>query len=394
LWIAAALLAFRARRIAPLLAAALALGAVAVPLSALQTRFGPHLAVVSALLAGWLVARASRPLGARVAVGIVAVTLAWGVRPATLPTSAVHPYVLGGFDALVWLRRAAPPTSHFREPWRRPEYAVAAEWVWGHWITQIGQKPNVANPLGQTPENRQGVEDVARLFLAESDDDATAAAGRLGVRYLLLSSIPVTLRELAVQAGRDPERYVVKGADGSDTFLGPFFDTFHARLYLGRGAGEEGTEPVPGVRLVFESRVRIDFMGPRPAVRIFEVVPGAVLRGRCSSGSVEGRAELEETGLTYRVLAAPGPDGAYALRIPYASERTGASIPARVTVRCGDGVTAVPVAERDVIEGGDVAVQAEGDAPDGAGPTSGPSSPMPPGEGRRGVSSPGSMEAP
>ena len=348
---AAAVLALRRDRLDPLLAAALALGALALPFAVLQMRFGPHAAVASAFLAAWLLAQAPR---AGVAVGALAVTVAtlgWGVRPATLPDSAVHPYLLGGFDALVWLRQAPPRTSHFRQPWRHPEYGVAAEWVWGHWITQIGQKPNVANPLAQTPRNLEGIEEVARLFLAESDAEALASLERLDVRYLLLSSIPVTVSELALQAGRDPDRYVVRDDQGSPTFRPPFFETFHSRLYMRGGAGEGGAQPVPGVRLVFESRVRIDFLGSRPAVRIFEVVPGARLRGRCGADGVEVRAELARTGLVYAARQAPSPDGRFEVILPYASESTGATIPARVMVRCGTEDREVEVAERAVLEG-------------------------------------------
>jgi dolichyl-diphosphooligosaccharide--protein glycosyltransferase len=316
---------------------------------------------VSALLVGWLVTQVTRPLATRAVVAAVAATLAWGVRPATLPDSMVHPYVLGGFDALVWLRNA-PSTSHFREPTQRPEYGVAAEWVWGHWITQIGQKPNIANPLGQTARNLQGIEEVARLFLAESEDEARASLERLDVRYVLLSSIPATISELAVQAERDPARYVERNPDGRETFLPPFYDTFHARLYLGGGAGEGGTEPVPGVRLVFDSRVQIEFLGSRSAVRIFEVVPGAVLRGRCPQGVVEARAELEGSALTgsdltYTVRQAPDADGTFALRMPYASEPAEAAIPARITVDCGGEVTRARVPERAVVDGREVAVR-------------------------------------
>jgi asparagine N-glycosylation enzyme membrane subunit Stt3 len=355
LWVAAAVLSVRRRTPDPLLAAALALGALAVPLTVLQMRFGPHCAVVSGLLAGWLITRAYRGVVKAALVAAVAATLAWGVRPATLPDSAVHPYLLGGFDALVWLRQSAPATSHFRRPLEPAEYGVAAEWVWGHWITQIGQKPNIANPLGQTPASMQGVREVARLFLAESEAEALAMIERLDIRYLLLSAIPVTLPEMAVHAGRDPARYVVTGADGTRSFRPPFFDTFHSRLYLGGGADEAA--PVSRVRLVFESRVRIEFMGTRPAVRIFEVVRGARLHGTCRSDAVEVNAQLAASDVVYTVRNTPAEDGAFAVRMPYASEATEASIPARIRVRCEDDEVDVVVSERDVLDGRDVLIR-------------------------------------
>jgi hypothetical protein len=54
--------------------------------------------------------------------------------------------------------------------------------------------------------------------------------------------------------------------------------------------------------------------------------------------------------------------------MPYASEPTDASIPARVTVRCGEAVTAVEISERDVLEGRAVAVGSGAAAPIGGGP--------------------------
>jgi len=358
LWLITIAVGVRRTSLDPLLAASLALSLLAAPFTVLQMRFGPHAAVASGLLAGWLISRSRRPLLAGGLATVLVAGLAWGVRPATLPDSAVHPFLLGGFDALVWLRRAPPPTSHLRQPWRHPEYGVAAEWMWGHWITQIGQKPNIANPLGQTPRNRQGIEEVARLFLAESETEALAIIKRLDIRYLLLTSIPEALSDLAGQAGRNPDRYVAHDLEGSPIYLPPFFETFHSRLYLGGGAGEEGTEPMAGVRLAFDSRVRIDFMGLRPAVRIFEVVPGATLKGRCPFGAVEGRAELAESELVYTVSDVPDPDGAFALELPYGSEEAEASIPARITVRCGQEERVVQVSENDVLRGGTVPVGA------------------------------------
>lgn len=357
LWGAALVISMRRRKLDPLVAAALAMGVLALPLTILQMRFGPHCAVVSALLAGWLIAQVDRrPLKAGL-VALLMATLAWNVRPATLPDSAVHPYLLGGFDALVWLRQSAPGTSHFRRPVQSPEYGVAAEWVWGHWITQIGQKPNIANPLGQTPANVQGVRDVARLFLAETEAEALALIERLDIRYVMLSSIPVTLPDMAAQAGRDPARYVATSDDGAPSFRAPFFATFHSRLYLDGGAARNGSAPMSRMRLVFESRARIEFMGTRPAVRIFEAVAGARLHGTCRSDAVEVRAQVADSAVIYTVRETPAADGTFVVRMPYATEATAASLPARIRVVCGDAEYDVAVSESDVLDGRDVTIQ-------------------------------------
>jgi dolichyl-diphosphooligosaccharide--protein glycosyltransferase len=356
LWIASAVLAVRRRGVDPLLAAALAMGLLGTLLALLQLRFAPHATVTAALLVAWLLQWMRRPVVSRLAVIALAAALGWAVRPSTLPDSMVHPYLLGGFDALVWLRRAPPPTSHYHRPTEHPEYAVAAEWVWGHWITQIGRKPNIANPLGQAPANLRGTEEIARLFLEESEAEALVRLDRLGVRYLLLSAIPVTVADLAAQAGRDPARYVARDAGGGDVFRDAFYDTFHSRLYLGGGAGAEGTEPLSRIRLVFESRARIAFRGSRPAVRIFEVVPGATLVGRCAASAVEARVALEGADLVYTARAEPGEGGGFALNVPYATESARASIPARITVRCGAAEAPVAVPERAVVEGLEVPV--------------------------------------
>ncbi|HEX7089154.1 MAG TPA: hypothetical protein VF192_03405 [Longimicrobiales bacterium] len=42
-------------------------------------------------------------------------------------------------------------------------------------------------------------------------------------------------------------------------------------------------------------------------MRIFEVVPGAMLHGRCASDVVEARAALEDADLLYAVREAPRP---------------------------------------------------------------------------------------
>jgi asparagine N-glycosylation enzyme membrane subunit Stt3 len=100
-------------------------------------------------------------------------------------------------------------------------------------------------------------------------------------------------------------------------------------------------------------------------VRVFEAVPGAVLRGGAPPGRrVAASLDLSLQGripFTYRDAVAAGRDGRFAITVPYPSDAlSGDTLPTgawRVEVEGEGAPRAARVTERDVVEGRAVEVR-------------------------------------
>lgn len=334
------------------------------PLALVQSRFGPFAAVPAALLIGELLdatarlaSRRLRTLGPRATVAataLVSVVLVASVAPSVRPFLRFEPNVLThltqGYGALVWLRDEAPPTSHFDDPWAgRPEYGVLSTWVWGHWITYVARKPNVANPLGQTDQNLAGLRDSAAILLAQDEDTAVAFAAEQGIRYALLAPLAGDLEALVRQHDSALEDYVVRDPESGawTATRAPYHRTLHSRVYLYDGVATlfgDG-ELVPALqhlRLCYETEPETTVEGRlRPYAVVAEFVPGATLEGRCDAGVVELEVPVETNRgrrFTYARRTPTEPGGAFRVTVPYAARRgpgtTGAASPYRVW--CGE----------------------------------------------------------
>jgi dolichyl-diphosphooligosaccharide--protein glycosyltransferase len=117
-------------------------------------------------------------------------------------------------------------------------------------------------------------------------------------------------------------------------------------------------------RLVHDSAESLQGHPDRPYARLFEVLPGAVLHGRCAPQTpVTALLELETArgqSLRYEPSTTAGPDGSFSLRVAYPSSRDTheADVLARgpYSVRCAGGGGSALVSEQAVREGQQVEV--------------------------------------
>jgi asparagine N-glycosylation enzyme membrane subunit Stt3 len=210
--------------------------------------------------------------------------------------------------ALDWLRTESAPGGAIDDFATPPPYAVMAHWHYGHWLTYVAERANVACPFGNTAQHRLGLERYCAFFGARSEDAAAELCEQLGVRYILSTDffLPVVLVDL----GLDPRRF--READLMAT-----------SLQLRRGLRAPGSrEPLTRFRLVAEF-VGILPGGEQLATRLFEFVPGARVAGKAPG---RGRVELTLTladargeTLVYRVSTRANEGGGYTLRVPYST---------------------------------------------------------------------------
>ncbi|MBI5971079.1 MAG: hypothetical protein HY884_07990, partial [Deltaproteobacteria bacterium] len=158
--------------------------------------------------------------------------------------------------------------------------------------------------------------------------------------------------------------------DGSGRTMlktGPkFFDLAHIRLYLMDGqpfADPVRVNGVPGMRLVYESDEESDirdFFQEVKHIKIFERVPGAVIRGQARPGErvfAEGIAHTNRgRGFLVSAGALTGAKGVFELRVYYPSKtpyENGIGVAGPYTVRAGQKSFRVAVTE-DAVTGGKV----------------------------------------
>jgi len=330
--------AIRERRKIAGTAALLVLGAFGMGL--VQMRFMVMGSIGIAWAAGWLTAlawrsasRAVRPFVWRTATlavmgGCLALPHVWRpIRVAKMAPDADQ-FALAGA-----LRQRAPDPR--ADPGVVPPWGVIAPWELGHLLLYRASVPVVACPFGQAPWHERGLRRASLFDLASSDEAAASMARRLRVRYIVTTDPFSTVVGDARIAGVPAHRYVVRHAgsvEGTDA-TASFRQTAGFRLHLldGSAAGSRwsGVPGMPSFRLVWESEGLIERNimldapagGMRPsAYKIFEVVKGARVEGRCEPGKpVEIRvgARTNVRAFEWRDETRCSATGRYALRTPH-----------------------------------------------------------------------------
>jgi len=227
----------------------------------------------------------------------------------------------GRDGVLAWLRERTPETSYYDHPLRRPEYGVLARWSLGARIYQLARRPSLSTAFGW---ETHGFFEEAGFWSAV---DAEAAYGLLrknNIRYVVAQAVhdlgsDYAVAAKAVRLGKLPKGLLGKGA-GYDPAR-----AMQRRLILGDGGGMAaagGFLPALGhFRLLFETRYPGGGGVPGGFYKVFEVVPGAVIRGRAEPGMPVSVSLTLRTGAGRRLLyfdrtMADG-GGEYALTVPY-----------------------------------------------------------------------------
>lgn len=241
-----------------------------------------RLAVIPGKIAGFVAAVA------------VAVVLLYPSLPFYRGIAMSQPFLIKGDleETLYWMKSATPETSHFLEPWKKPEYGVMARWEFGGWIEEIAERPSVATVYGI---ETHGLVDSAEFFLSTDEKEFLDIIDRNDVRYFILSKTLGALPEYAEILGRDPAGYLRTVVDASGRPVWEtgekFFQLVQTNLYM--TDGQPTAEPIPfkgvnGVRLVYESPSASDvrgFAGEIKQYKVFERVKGAKLVGKARPGT-------------------------------------------------------------------------------------------------------------
>lgn len=257
---------------------------------------------------------------------LAAVLLTALIVPTAMETAVIinenEPTVKGDWcESLQWLSQHSSQTSYYDKPQGAPEYGVMCWWDYGNWIVYLAKRPVVANNF------QAGAADSARFYLSESEDAATAILDERLSRYILIDyemlfhKLPALVR----WTNLDISRYIRLDESDSTLRVAPLpalFNTTMARLYLFDGSGTSH------FRLIHESHTLLGVNSQKAMVKIFEYVPGALIKIKSKDGSDHRVGALlnmtsnQGRTFTYVNEGLPGDSGKDELeiRVPYSTE--------------------------------------------------------------------------
>lgn len=251
-------------------------------------------------------------------------------------------------ETFAWMRDHTPPTRFYMRPTQRPEYGVLYGSDTSPWLISYAHRPTVGTFWGVLRfDHKERTTDVYRFFMAEDEATANAICDRNNVRYVVTWPIIFYVRDFAVYATLDPDRYMVltrRPDTGEPVFQATpyYYHLIGHRLYDNDGvAREEVAVLIPTLhryRLLYESRSFTDpFTGNPGTLKVFEYVKGARLTG-CILPGAPVRAETEVVTnqgrqFTYRARTEADSQGRFTLIVPYPTTRVagGAVTPYRIS---------------------------------------------------------------
>jgi oligosaccharyl transferase (archaeosortase A-associated) len=186
-------------------------------------------------------------------------------------TEAVPQIAGDWYESLNWLEQNSNSTSWYDNPDKTPEYGVMSWWDYGNWIIYQARRPVVANNF------QTGIADASKFYLSESEDIAMAVLDVRKTKYVITDydMLYGKLSAIAIWANKDPSQYQ------SIQDMGPYmavvptkklYQTTLALLHFIDGSS------LGHLRLIHESHSIVGQNPPTSSLKIFEYVPGAVIR--------------------------------------------------------------------------------------------------------------------
>ncbi|MDC0709276.1 glycosyltransferase family 39 protein [Stigmatella sp. ncwal1] len=245
-------------------------------------------------------------------------------------------------STLTWMRAHTPPPSPAWDTRVPPAYGVVAYFNLGHLLALWAERPAVATPFSQVPEHIQANLAATEVLSAGEEEAAYARAQALSTRYVLLIPIEYFLGRLKVPPRQTVHDWLLEHAGMAQEHRPA---SSHFRLI------HESEEPRPGKPLL-------------PYARLFELVPGAELRGHCTPGTPVSAAlaltTSRGTTLHYTPQTTADARGDFSLRVAYPTEGDPAATEVRAmapyTVSCDGGGGMASVSEAAVRKGTAIAL--------------------------------------
>lgn len=186
-------------------------------------------------------------------------------------------------ETMEWIKNNTPAPGDAFRPWLFPDYGICARWEYGALLETLAQRPSVATNYGtEAPgmalAGRILTEPDSKIFISEMHRDA--------IRYLVIDKLSDDLTMYAKASGKN-QLYFTETKDPNTSRiikvpLPSYLKLVSTRLHLMDGVETVFNgmrfDTVEGMRLVYESRSRSNFIGAFADVKkikVFERVNGA-----------------------------------------------------------------------------------------------------------------------
>lgn len=174
-----------------------------------------------------------------------------------------------------WFAAHTEPTAGYLDNSITPEYGVLAGWDFGHVLSAIARRPNIANNFIGWHENREANLAPYRFFASRNPAEAMALLDHYRVRYVIVreplhsGELPRVVDVLGLDAGEFfVQRPGAAGAKPVFDLTPAAYETLLMRLYLNDGAG------LPTFTRVFQSSETVDAGGtPMSQFKVFRYNP-------------------------------------------------------------------------------------------------------------------------
>jgi oligosaccharyl transferase (archaeosortase A-associated) len=271
--------------------------------------------------------------------------------------SNIEPPISGDwYGSLKWLEQNTNNTSYFFDPDKVPEYSVMVWWDYGNWVLYESKRPVVSNNF------QVGVEDATKFYLAENETAATEILDNRSSKYIITDHNMIfgKIQAIALWAGKNPSDYISVQKAGPYLATAPtkkLAQTILIRLHL------LDASTMSHMRLIYESPSGAAFDPAVKQVKVFEYVPGAVIKIITEQNqTAELKLNLTSNqgrsfGYVNRCLPR---NNTCEIRVPYSTEKkydTHAVAPYTITSASSSGIIKrqnIIVSEEDVMRGNTV----------------------------------------
>ena len=225
----------------------------------------------------------------------------------------VTPQIAGDwYNTLNWLDENSNTTSWYDNPDKTPEYSVLSWWDYGNWILYQAKKPVVASNF------QTGIEDASKFYLSEDEKTATDILDARRTKYVITDydMLYGKLPAIALWANKDPSEYQSSQDLGNYLAVVPtkkLYQTTLALLHFIDGSS------LGHFRLIYESHTIVGQNPPTSSLKIFEYVPGALIRVSNAPGK-KVVALLNMTSNQGRKFIYVN-EGTSEVRVPYSTEK-------------------------------------------------------------------------
>lgn len=160
-----------------------------------QRRWSYYFVLTNSILAGYFIYLISTWVHKQVRVAVVVVISVILLATTINGTIGISqtPGILNQdwYNTCLWLKANTPEIEgYYALEADKPDYGVASWWDYGSWITTIGHRVPISNPMAQIQENQW------KIFLAHSEEEAEQSLE--GIDYIIVSEDEITGKFYAI----------------------------------------------------------------------------------------------------------------------------------------------------------------------------------------------------